>query len=77
MDGTGEDVDADGQGEEEEAPTRTLTLASTFSSFVVWNPDIPVDEGRDEYIRSLNEWIKLSAMVSHAIESLVCLPNRN
>jgi len=62
------DEGADGQGEEEEVPTRTLTLASTFSSFVVWNPDIPVDEGRDEYIRSLNEWIKLSAMVSHAIK---------
>lgn len=57
----------DGQGEEEEAPTRTLTLASTFSSFMVWNPDIPVDEGRDEYVRSLNEWTKLSAMVSRAM----------
>jgi len=61
MDDSGEGADA----EEEEAPTCTLALASTFSSFVVWNPDIPVDEGRDEYIRSLNEWIKLSAMVSH------------
>ena len=60
-----DDVDADGQGEEEEGPTRTLTLTSVFSSFTVWNPDIPVDEGRDEYIRSLNEWTKLSAMVGH------------
>jgi len=68
MDDSGEGVDADCRGEEEEAPTRTLTLASTFSSFVVWNPDIPVDQGRDEYIRSLNEWIKLSAMVSHAVK---------
>lgn len=54
--------------EEEEAPARTLTLASVFSSFVVWNPDIPVDEGRDEYVRSLNEWTKLSAVVSNASE---------
>lgn len=54
--------------EEEEAPARTLTLASVFSSFVVWNPDIPVDEGRDEYVRSLNEWTKLSALVSKAFE---------
>ena len=68
MDDAGEDMDADGQGEEDEGPTRTLTLASVFSSFVVWNPDIPVDEGRDEYVRSLNEWTKLSAMVSHAVQ---------
>lgn len=57
--------DADDQGEGEETPTRTLTLAASFSSFVVWNPDIPVDEGRDEYVRSLNEWVKLSVMVGH------------
>lgn len=67
MDDVGESADVDVQ-EGEEAPTRTLTLASVFSSFVVWNPDIPVDEGRDEYVRSLNEWTKLSAMVSNAIE---------
>jgi len=73
MDDDGEGAGADEQGEEE-APTRTLKLASTFSSFAVWNPDIPVDEGRDEYIRSLNEWIKLSAMVSHAIKSPICSP---
>ena len=72
MDDAGEGVDVDGQGEEEEAPTRTLNLASVFSSFMVWNPDIPVDESRDEYIRSLNEWTKLSAMVGHAIKSPVC-----
>jgi hypothetical protein len=67
MDDVDEGADADGHEEEGEAPTRTLTLASVFSSFMVWNPDIPVDEGRDEYIRSLNEWTKLSAMVSHTI----------
>jgi hypothetical protein len=68
MDDAGEGADADCQGEEEEGPTRTLTVASVFSSLVVWNPDIPVDEGRDEYVRSLNEWTKLSAMVSHAVQ---------
>lgn len=74
MDDAGEGADADGQGEEEGGPTRTLTLASVFSSFTVWNPDIPVDEGRDEYIRSLNEWTKLSAMVSHAVETPIHSP---
>ena len=62
----GEGTDADDLEEEEEAPTRTLTLISLFSSFVAWNPDIPVDEGRDEYVRSLNEWTRLSSMVGHA-----------
>ena len=74
MDDVGEDADVDGQGEEGETPARTLSLASVFSSFMVWNPDIPVDEGRNEYIRSLNEWTKLSAMVSHAINFPVRCP---
>lgn len=73
MDEDGEGVDADIQEEEEELPTRTLTLASIFSSFMVWNPDIVVDEGRDEYIRSLNEWTTLSAMVCHAFNPPVSL----
>ena len=77
MDDAGEDADADGQGEEEEPPTRTLTLTSLFSSFTVWNPDIAVDEGRDEYIRSLNEWTKLSAMVSPALKPPVHSPSWN
>ena len=36
-----------------------------FSSSTARNPDIPVDEGRDEYVRFLNEWTKLSAIVGH------------
>lgn len=71
MDEADEGVGADGQ--EEESPTRTLTLASAFFSFMIWNPDIAVDEGRDEYIRSLNEWTKLSAMVGHALNPPVHL----
>ncbi|KAF9785047.1 ribonuclease H2, subunit C [Thelephora terrestris] len=63
MNEASEGTDAD--GEEGEEPTRTLTLASVFNSFTVWNPDIPVDVGRDEYARSLTEWTKLSAMIHH------------
>lgn len=44
---------------------RSLRPTATFSSFVLWNPDIPVDEGRDEYIRSLTEWTRLSAEIHH------------
>jgi hypothetical protein len=43
---------------------RVLTPSATFNSFVLWNPDIPVDEGRDEYVRSLNEWTRLADVVS-------------
>lgn len=52
-------------------PVRTLQATGTFSSFVLWNPDIPMDEGRDEYLRSLMEWTKIAAEVSPSI-SCVC-----
>lgn len=57
------DVGEEAVPEDEELPTRTLTLSSKFSSFVLWNPDIPVDEGKDEYLRSLSEWTNLAAEV--------------
>ncbi|KAI0641982.1 ribonuclease H2, subunit C [Trametes meyenii] len=50
-----------------ERPVRILNPAAQFSSFVLWNPDIPVDEGRDEYLRSLTEWTRLSAEI-HRME---------
>ncbi|KAI0339555.1 hypothetical protein BDW22DRAFT_1361090 [Trametopsis cervina] len=49
---------------DEAVPVRTLQASSTFSSFVLWNADRPVDDGRDEYLRSLTEWTKLSAMIN-------------
>ncbi|KAI0047386.1 ribonuclease H1 small subunit [Auriscalpium vulgare] len=63
------------QREEEEAeeaetndePVRVLKPSAQFSSFVLWHPDRPVDEGRDEYLRSLTEWIDLAAEV-HRVE---------
>ncbi|KAG6809354.1 hypothetical protein H0H92_000591 [Tricholoma furcatifolium] len=57
--GLDEAMDVD-EGEEER---KTLTVASQFSNFVLWNADHPVDEGRDEYIRSINEWIQLSHLI--------------
>ncbi|KAI0675560.1 ribonuclease H2, subunit C [Trametes maxima] len=50
-----------------EGPVRTLIPEAQFSSFVLWHPDIPVDEGRDEYLRSLTEWTSLSAEI-HRVE---------
>jgi ribonuclease H2 subunit C len=40
--------------------SRTLLPTAQFSSFVLWHPDIPVDSGRDEYLRSLTEWVRLA-----------------
>ena len=48
----------------DEGPTRVLEPVSTFPSFVLWNPDIPANDGRDEYVRSLREWTKVAAEVS-------------
>ncbi|KAI6120540.1 ribonuclease H2, subunit C [Pisolithus thermaeus] len=43
--------------------TRQLVPVSTFSTFTIWSPDIPVDEGKDEYMRTLIEWTKLAAEI--------------
>lgn len=47
---------------------QTLIPVSRFSSLTVWSPDIPVDEGKDEYIRSLTEWTKLAAEVRSHVD---------
>jgi ribonuclease H2 subunit C len=48
---------------EDRHPVRVLKPAATFDSFVLWHPDIPVDEGKDEYLRSLSEWVNIAAEV--------------
>jgi hypothetical protein len=66
-----DDVDDDGDVtmEDQEAcedseSTKTLRATSKFSSFTLWNADVDVDEGRDEYLRSLSEYQRLSAEVT-------------
>ncbi|KAI0367623.1 hypothetical protein BV20DRAFT_1024243 [Pilatotrama ljubarskyi] len=61
------DVDEEMPDADDEGPVRLLTPAAQFSSFVLWHPDIPVDEGRDEYLRSLTEWTRLAAEI-HRVE---------
>ncbi|KAH7890935.1 ribonuclease H2, subunit C [Phlebopus sp. FC_14] len=63
------EVDEEGTSQQADASVevRKLIPASTFSSFTIWSPDIPVDEGRDEYMRSLIEWTKLAAEI-HSCE---------
>ncbi|KAF7431115.1 hypothetical protein PC9H_006835 [Pleurotus ostreatus] len=47
----------------DENAKRILVPTSSFSSFVIWHPDIPVDEGRDEYYRTLKEWTQLASVL--------------
>ncbi|KDQ13430.1 hypothetical protein BOTBODRAFT_33451 [Botryobasidium botryosum FD-172 SS1] len=42
---------------------RYLRPTASFSSFVLWSADVPPDEGQDEYIRAMNEWIKLADII--------------
>jgi len=46
---------------------RKLVPSSTFTSFMLWTPDRPLDEGRDEYARALVEWTHLAAEI-HAYD---------
>ena len=48
----------------EETPLRKLLPQSTFSSITLWHADRAVDETRDEYYRTLTEWMALSHEVS-------------
>ncbi|KAJ7272619.1 ribonuclease H2, subunit C [Mycena haematopus] len=56
----GDAHEMEGDEEENGQKPRTLLPTAHFSSFVLWHPDIPVDPGRDEYLRSLTEWIRLA-----------------
>jgi hypothetical protein len=42
---------------------RKFEITAKFQKFKLWSPDVPVDEGSDEYIRSLHEWMILSSEV--------------
>ncbi|KAF8815427.1 hypothetical protein BYT27DRAFT_7079971 [Phlegmacium glaucopus] len=45
---------------DEGIPLRKLIPQSTFSSITLWHADRAVDETRDEYYRTLTEWMALS-----------------
>lgn len=47
----------------DDEPLRVLEPTASFSAFTIWNPDIPVNEAKDEYLRSLTEWTQLAAEV--------------
>nr|VWP02244.1 Uncharacterized protein [Ganoderma boninense] len=66
VEGEHEHEGGDGSAPLEEGATRLLQPISTFSSFVLWHPDVAVDEARDEYLRSLTEWTRLAAEIHRA-----------
>ncbi|SJL10925.1 uncharacterized protein ARMOST_14321 [Armillaria ostoyae] len=61
--------DDDEDMEEYEAATQSLAPVlnptAQFSSFVLWHPDTLGREKDDEYVRSLNEWTKLSELIHY------------
>ncbi|KAK0440083.1 ribonuclease H2, subunit C [Armillaria borealis] len=61
--------DDDEDMEEYEAATQSsapvLNPTAQFSSFVLWHPDTLGREKDDEYVRSLNEWTKLSELIHY------------
>ena len=58
-----EELDEISPEDEDERPVRVLKPTARFDSFVIWHPDIPVDEGKDEYLRSLAEWTNIASEV--------------
>ena len=42
-------------------------VTGTFKEFMLWNADAPVDEGRDEYLRAIHEWVNIAAEVGVTI----------
>lgn len=49
--------------DEEAGEIKAWDPTKTFNSLLLWNADIAVDEGRDEYVRSLGEWTTLASSV--------------
>ncbi|KAK0477020.1 ribonuclease H2, subunit C [Armillaria novae-zelandiae] len=58
-----EDMEESDVATQSSAPV--LTPTAQFSSFVLWHPDTLGREKDDEYVRSLNEWTKLSELIHY------------
>ena len=58
-----EELDEISPEDDDGHPARVLKPTARFDSFVLWHPDIPVDEGKDEYLRSLSEWTSIASEV--------------
>ncbi|KAF8315359.1 zf-ZPR1-domain-containing protein [Clavulina sp. PMI_390] len=47
-----------------DAPSRSMLPVASFQSVLVWYPDVVLNDGRDEYLRSMDEWTRLAMVVS-------------
>ena len=54
---------------EDDTAVRRLVPSAQFSSFTLWQPDRVVDKNRDEYYRSLVEWVSLA----NEVHSIPCI----
>jgi Ribonuclease H2 non-catalytic subunit (Ylr154p-like) len=63
-----EELDEMSLDDEEKPPVRALKPTARFDSFILWHPDIPVDEGKDEYFRSLSEWTNIASEVCSYVQ---------
>lgn len=61
---TNDDTDCLDNDLDEGMPLRKLIPQCTFSSITLWHADRAVDETRDEYYRTLTEWMALNHEVS-------------
>ena len=57
-------------GVDEEIPLHKLVPQSTFSSITLWHADRAVDETRDEYYKTLTEWMTISHEVNNTMQWL-------
>jgi hypothetical protein len=71
-----EELDEMSLEDEEKPPVRVLKPTARFDSFVLWHPDIPVDEGKDEYLRSLSEWTSIASEVRAYVQLSVKCASR-
>jgi hypothetical protein len=61
----------DAEGGDDAEGTRRLVPTAQFSAFTLWSADRVVDKGRDEYYRSLTEWVALANEVRAAFCAIV------
>lgn len=56
---------------EDDSAVRRLVPSAQFSTFTLWQPDRVVDKNRDEYYRSLTEWVSLANEVRYVL-CMIC-----
>lgn len=56
---------------EDSLSQRQMVPTGEFDSMIVWNPDVPADSTRDEFIRAIDDWTRLADVVS--LENYVSL----